>query len=156
MRLADFLEPSATSFDLRGEDRDSVFGHLVSLLHLNDKSATTVHRQLVRREILGSTGYGFGIAIPHCRTLAVNRLRLAFGVHRRGVSMNAMDGNPVRVFFLIVAPPMEVSNQYLPLLGRIAQLVRDPEVPARLATLTSHDDLLRLLSEKEREGPGGT
>ena len=148
MRLADFLEPSSTSFDLSGEDRDSAFGHLVALLQLNDKSATTIHRQLVRREILGSTGYGFGIAIPHCRTLAVARLRLAFGVHRRGVSMNAMDGGPVRVFFLIVAPPMEVSNQYLPLLGRIAQLVREPEVPPRLAALESFEELLRLLSEK--------
>ena len=125
-----------------------MFGHLVALLQLNDKSATTIHRQLIRREILGSTGYGFGIAIPHCRTLAVNRLRLAFGVHRRGVGMSAMDGNPVRVFFLIVAPPMEVSNQYLPLLGRIAQLVREPEVPARLASLASHEELLRLFSEK--------
>ena len=62
--------------------------------------------------------------------------------------MNAMDGNPVRVFFLIVAPPMEVSNQYLPLLGRIAQLVREPEVPPLLASLASYDDLRRLLSEK--------
>ena len=148
MRLADFLEPSSTCFDLAGEDRDSAFGSLVALLQLNEKSATTIHRQLIRREILGSTGYGFGIAIPHCRTLAVARLRLAFGVHRRGVSMNAMDGNPVRVFFLIVAPPMEVSNQYLPLLGRIAQLVREPEVPARLASLASYDELKRLLSEK--------
>ena len=148
MRLADFLEPSSTSFDLAGEDRDSAFGSLVALLQLNEKSATTIHRQLIRREILGSTGYGSGIAIPHCRTLAVARLRLAFGVHRHGVSMNAMDGNPVRVFFLIVAPPMEVSNQYLPLLGRIAQLVREPEVPPLLASLASYDDLRRLLSEK--------
>jgi mannitol/fructose-specific phosphotransferase system IIA component (Ntr-type) len=59
-----------------------------------------------------------------------------------------MDGHPVQVFFLIVAPPMEVSNQYLPVLGRIAQLVREPEVPARLATLANQDDLLRLFSAK--------
>lgn len=146
--LADFIEPTATSFDLAGEDRDAVFGRLVALLQLPDKSATTIGRQLIRREILGSTGYGSGIAIPHCRTLAVSRLRLAFGVHRRGVAMHAMDGNPVRVFFLIVAPPIEVSNQYLPLLGRIAQLVREPDVPGRLAALGHHDELLRLLKEK--------
>jgi mannitol/fructose-specific phosphotransferase system IIA component (Ntr-type) len=148
MRLADFLEPSATSFDLRGDDRDAVLAQLVTLLAPGEKSVTTIQRQLIRREILGSTGYGNGIAIPHCRTLAVNRLRLAFGVHRNGVAMNAMDGNPVRVFFLIVAPPIEVSNQYLPVLGRIAQLVREPDVPARLAMLTRVEDLLQLLSEK--------
>ena len=148
MRLVDFLEPSAATFDLGGDDRDAVFGRLVALLQLNEKSATTVIRQLVRREILGSTGYGNGIAIPHCRTLAVPRLRLAFGVHRQGVPMQALDGHPVKVFFLIVAPPMEVSNQYLPVLGRIAQLVRDPEVPARLLALGNRDELLRLFGEK--------
>ena len=148
MLLADFIEPTATSFDLAGEDRDAVFGHLVALLQLPDKSASTIARQLIRREIMGSTGYGSGIAIPHCRTLAVSRLRLAFGVHRRGIAMNAMDGQPVRVFFLIVAPPIEVSNQYLPLLGRIAQLVREPDVPGRLAALGQLDELLQLLREK--------
>jgi mannitol/fructose-specific phosphotransferase system IIA component (Ntr-type) len=148
MQLADFIEPSATSFDLPGNDRDTVFGHLVALLRLGEKASTTVLRQLIRREILGSTGYGHGIAIPHCRTTAVQHLRLAFGVHRRGVAMSAMDGHPVRVFFLIVAPPSEVSNQYLPLLGRIAQLVREPDLPARLGALGHHEGLLSLLSEK--------
>ena len=149
MFLADFIEPTAVSFDLPGEDRDSAFAHLLGLLGLPDKAFATVLRQLLRREILGSTGYGQGIAIPHCRTLAVNRLRLAFGVHQRGVVMSAMDGHPVRVFFLIVAPPIEVSNQYLPLLGRIAQLVREPDVPGRLAALRHHGDLLTLLAEKK-------
>jgi mannitol/fructose-specific phosphotransferase system IIA component (Ntr-type) len=148
MQLADFLEPSSATFDLGGEDRDAAFSRLVALLHLHEKSATTVVRQLIRREILGSTGYGHGIAIPHCRTLAVTRLRLAFGMHREGVPMHALDGHPVRVFFLIVAPPMEVSNQYLPVLGRIAQLVREPEVPSRLLALGSPADLFRLFEEK--------
>jgi mannitol/fructose-specific phosphotransferase system IIA component (Ntr-type) len=148
MRLADFLDSSAVTFDLGGEDRDAALGRLVDLLQMNEKSATTVRRQLLRREILGSTGFGLGIAIPHCRTLAVSRLRLAFGVHREGVPMQAIDGQPVRVFFLIVAPPMEVSNQYLPVLGRIAQLVREPEVPARLIALGSPSELFQLFEGK--------
>jgi mannitol/fructose-specific phosphotransferase system IIA component (Ntr-type) len=148
MRLADFLEPSSATFDLGGEDRDTAFSRLVDLLHMDEKSATTIVRQLIRREILGSTGYGQGIAIPHCRTHAVTRLRLAFGVHREGIPMHAVDGHPVRVFFLIVAPPMEVSNQYLPVLGRIAQLVREPEVPSRLLALGTPADLFRLFEEK--------
>ena len=57
-------------------------------------------------------------------------------------------GRPVRVFFLIVAPPMEVSNQYLPVLGRIAQLVREPDSPARLLEVNSPDELLRHLDGK--------
>jgi mannitol/fructose-specific phosphotransferase system IIA component (Ntr-type) len=148
MRLADFLEPSAATLDLGGDDREAAFTRLVALLRLPDKSAGTVVRQLTRREMLGSTGYGHGIAIPHCRTLAVTRLRLAFGLHRHGIAMQAIDGLPVRAFFLIVAPPLEVSSQYLPVLGRIAQLVREPDVPARLHALGSEADLYRLFDEK--------
>jgi mannitol/fructose-specific phosphotransferase system IIA component (Ntr-type) len=148
MRLRDFLEADAVDLELAGAGRDEVFARLVGLLRLNEKSASTVVRQLIRRELLGSTGFGHGVAIPHCRTLAVSRLRLAFGRHRTGIEMNAMDRQPVRVFFLIVAPPMEVSNQYLPVLGKIAQFVREPDVPPRLISLASREDLLQLLDEK--------
>ena len=51
-------------------------------------------------------------------------------------------------FFLIVAPPLEVSNQYLPVLGKIAQFAKDPEVPGRLMELESPDQFLALLDEK--------
>jgi mannitol/fructose-specific phosphotransferase system IIA component (Ntr-type) len=148
MRLADFIEPSAVTFDLGGDDRDTAFARLVALLQLPEKSAGTVVRQLTRREMLGSTGFGHGIAIPHCRTLAATRLRLALGLHRHGIAMQAVDGLPVRAFFLIVAPPMEVSNQYLPVLGRLAQLVREPDVPARLEALGELGELFRLFDEK--------
>lgn len=148
MHLAEFLEPTAVTFDLGGEDRDAAFESLVGLLRLGEKASTTVVRQLLRREVLGSTGFGHGIAIPHCRTLAVTRLRLAFARHRTGIAMQAMDGQPVRVFFLIVAPPVEVSNQYLPVLGKIAQLVREPDVPARLQALEDVPSLVRLFEEK--------
>src|SRR2546430_4370436 len=73
---------------------------------------------LKRRETLGSTGIGQNIAIPHCRALAVNRLRVAFGRKLDGIDFNAIDGKPVHYFFLIVAPPLEVSNQYLPVQDR--------------------------------------
>lgn len=148
MRLADFLDPTAVTFDLGGDSRDAAFERLVALLRVNEKAAATVVRQLLRREVLGSTGFGNAIAIPHCRTLAVSRLRLAFARHAAGIEMQAIDGLPVRSFFLIVAPPMEVSNQYLPVLGRIAQLAREPDVPARLLALGTLDDLFRLFDEK--------
>jgi mannitol/fructose-specific phosphotransferase system IIA component (Ntr-type) len=103
---------------------------------------------LQRRETLGSTGVGRGIAIPHCRSNVVSRLRLAFGHHPTGIEYQAIDSRPVHDFFLIVAPPLEISNQYLPVLGKIAQLAKEPDVPDRLAALQSADDFLRLLEEK--------
>jgi mannitol/fructose-specific phosphotransferase system IIA component (Ntr-type) len=78
----------------------------------------------------------------------VNRLHLAYGHHAQGIAYDALDGKPVHHFFLIVAPPMEISNQYLPVLGRVAQLVKEPDVPARLASLTSPEEFFALLREK--------
>jgi mannitol/fructose-specific phosphotransferase system IIA component (Ntr-type) len=91
---------------------------------------------------------GRGIAIPHCRSLVANRLRIAYGQSRTGIEFQAIDGKPVRHLFLIVAPPLEISNQYLPVLGRIAQFAKEPDVPERLAALTRPDDFFRLLEEK--------
>jgi mannitol/fructose-specific phosphotransferase system IIA component (Ntr-type) len=101
-----------------------------------------------RRENLGSTGIGRGIAIPHCRSLVVNRLRVAFGRKRDGIDFRAIDDKPVYHFFLIVAPPLEVSNQYLPVLGKIAQFAKEPDVPERLASLQRPEEFLDLLDEK--------
>lgn len=148
MLLQDFLQPHAVSFQLRGDTKDAVLTELVQLLGVDDRSAATLHTLLQRRESLGSTGVGRGIAIPHCRSLEVDRLRLAFGHHPAGVDYQAIDDQPVHDFFLIVAPPLEVSNQYLPVLGRIAQFAKDPDVPEKLAALRSPEELFALLRER--------
>lgn len=148
MRLRDFLSPSAISLDLRAANKDAVLDELVALLGLDERTGQQLVRLLKRREALGSTGVGRGIAIPHCRALGVADLRLSFGVHRAGLDYESVDNQPVHVFFVIVAPPNEVSNQYLPVLGRIAQFAQNPEIPERLKTLTSAEELFQLLDEK--------
>jgi PTS system nitrogen regulatory IIA component len=148
MRLRDFFTPGAISFDLQATDKDSVLDELVRLLGVDPRAGETLLRVLQRRESLGSTGMGRGIAIPHGRSLVANRLRLAYGQSRKGVEFHAIDGKPVHHLFLIVAPPLEISNQYLPVLGRIAQFAKEPDVPDRLAALTQADDFFRLLEEK--------
>jgi PTS system nitrogen regulatory IIA component len=148
MNLKTFFGPDAISLDLRGGTKDEILVELVGLLGLDDRAGDTLLRMLQRRETLGSTGVGRGIAIPHCRSLVVGQLRLAYGHHRTGVEFQAMDGQPVFDFFLIVAPPIEISNQYLPVLGKIAQFAKDADIPERLAALRSADDFLQLLGEK--------
>jgi PTS system nitrogen regulatory IIA component len=103
---------------------------------------------LKRRENLGSTGIGRGIAIPHCRSLVVSRLRVAFGRKPDGLDFRAIDEKPVYNFFLIVAPPLEVSNQYLPVLGKIAQFAKESDTPDRLAKLQTPDEFMELLDAK--------
>src|ERR687894_820784 len=115
---------------------------------LDDKSEGMLFKMLKRRENLGSTGIGRGIAIPHCRSLVVNKLRVAFGRKPPGVDFRAIDEKPVHFCFLIVAPPLEVSNQYLPVLGRIAQFSKETDVPPRLMDLREPREFLSLLEEK--------
>jgi mannitol/fructose-specific phosphotransferase system IIA component (Ntr-type) len=148
MHLSEFFSPDAISIGLRGGSKDEILSELVAMLRLDAAANDTLLRMLQRRETLGSTGVGRGIAIPHCRSTVVSRLRLAFGHHPAGIEYQAIDSRPVHDFFLIVAPPLEISNQYLPVLGKIAQLAKEPDVPDRLAALQSADDFLRLLEEK--------
>lgn len=149
MRLREFFSEEAISLGLQGETKDEILQELIGLVGLDDKSVGLLFKMLKRRENLGSTGIGHGIAIPHCRSLVVSRLRVAFGRKPNGVDFRAIDDRPVYNFFLIVAPPLEVSNQYLPVLGKIAQFAKEPDVPARLGRLASPSEFLALLEEKQ-------
>jgi mannitol/fructose-specific phosphotransferase system IIA component (Ntr-type) len=148
MRLRELFTPDVVKLDLQADSKDDLLKELVGLLSLDEKAEATLFKTLKRRENLGSTGIGKGIAIPHCRSLVVSRLRLAYGRKISGVDFNAIDGAPVHNFFLIVAPPLEVSNQYLPVLGKIAQFCKDSEVTDQLLALGSKDEFLALLEQK--------
>lgn len=148
MELREFFSEDVINLDLQGEAKDSILKELIALLALNEKSEGILYKMLKRRENLGSTGIGRGIAIPHCRSLVVNRLQVAFGRKKTGIDFKAIDDRPVLFFFLIVAPPLEVSNQYLPVLGKIAQLCREADVPDRLAKIETPGEFLELLDEK--------
>jgi nitrogen PTS system EIIA component len=149
VRLREFFSEDAVSLHLKGTTKDEVLKELVTLFKLDEKAQTMLVKMLKRRETLGSTGIGQSIAIPHCRSTVVTQLRVAFGRKLEGIDYKAIDDKPVHYLFLIVAPPLEVSNQYLPVLGKIAQFAKEPDVPERLAKLLSAKDLLELLEEKK-------
>ena len=148
MELREFFTEDAIQLELKGETKDDVLKELIALLGLDEKNQATLFKMLKRRENLGSTGIGRQIDIQHCRSLVVNKLPVAFGRNRPGLDFKAIDENPVKFFFLIVAPPLEVSNQYLPVLGKIAQFSKEPDVPDRLLELTEPSQFLALLQEK--------
>src|SRR6058998_3799182 len=148
MELREFFSEDAIQLNLQGTTKDDILKELIALLKLDEKSDGMLFKMLKRRENLGSTGIGRGIAIPHCRSLVVNKLRVAFGRKRMGVDFKAIDTKPVHFFFLIVAPPLEVSNQYLPVLGKIAQFAKEADVPEKLAMLNSPQEFLKLLEDK--------
>ena len=148
MELREFFSEDVVKLDVQGATKDEVLKELISVLGLDEKSEGILYKMLKRRENLGSTGIGKGIAIPHCRSLVVNRLRVAFGRKAEGLDFRAIDDQPVYNIFLIVAPPLEVSNQYLPVLGKIAQFSKEPDVATRLRGISSPREFLALLEEK--------
>ncbi|MGH7719288.1 MAG: PTS sugar transporter subunit IIA [Gemmatimonadaceae bacterium] len=148
MELRQFFTEDAIKLELAGSSKDEILKELIGLLKLDEKSEGMLYKMLKRRENLGSTGIGRGIAIPHCRSLVVSKLRVAFGRKSTGTDFKAIDEKPVHFFFLIVAPPLEVSNQYLPVLGKIAQFSKEPDVPQRLLDLREPKEFLALLEEK--------
>jgi nitrogen PTS system EIIA component len=148
MELREFFSEDVVKLNLEGETKDEILKELISLLGLDEKSEGILYKMLKRRENLGSTGIGRGIAIPHCRSLVVNRLRVAFGRKPEGLDFKAIDEQPVYNVFLIVAPPLEVSNQYLPVLGKIAQFSKDADVVDRLRGIEAPTEFLGLLEEK--------
>ena len=149
MELRDFFSEDAVELNLQSTSKDDVLKELIGLLKLDEKSEAMLFKMLKRRENLGSTGIGRSIAIPHCRSLVVTKLRVAFGRRPAGVDFRAIDDKPVKFFFLIVAPPLEVSNQYLPVLGKIAQFSKEADVPERLLALHSPAEFMDPLKEKE-------
>ena len=149
MELREFFSLDAVELALKGSSKDEILKELIGLLKLDEKSDGMLFKMLKRRENLGSTGIGRGIAIPHCRSLVVNKLRVAFGRKPGGVDFKAMDDKPVHFLFLIVAPPLEVSNQYLPVLGKIAQFGKEADVTEKLSALTSPEGFMQLLADKD-------
>lgn len=146
--LSELFAPESVSLALAGASKDDVLMELVALLGLDERASSSLHRMLRRRESHGSTGVGRGVAIPHARSLAVNRVRLAYGRHSNGVGYDSIDARPVRHLFLIVAPPVELSSQYLPVLGRVAQFVKEPDVLERLDRIETPGQFFDLVREK--------
>ena len=148
MRLRELFADGSIDLSLESTTKDAILAEMIGLLGLDDRSNSALFKIAKRRENLGSTGVGRGVAIPHCRSPVVDQLRLAFGRTQAGVEYQGIDNLPVHFLFLIVAPPLEVSNQYLPVLGKIAQFVKEPDVPDRLKAVTTPEEFLALLDEK--------
>ncbi|HIE05441.1 MAG TPA: PTS sugar transporter subunit IIA [bacterium (Candidatus Stahlbacteria)] len=124
MNFSSLLLPDRINLSLRSKKKDSVIKELVGMVK-SGKDAEVMVSTLIKREQLGSTGIGRGIAIPHCRSLLVDRLEIAIGRSVKGINFDAIDKKPVYMVFLVIAPPQDPGNQYLLTLGRIVQLSKE-------------------------------
>ena len=144
MHLRELFTTDTVKLDLESETKDDILKEMVSLLSVDAEAEKVLFKTIARRENLGSTGIGNGIAIPHCRSLLVSELHIAYGRKPSGVDFDAIDRDLVYHFFVIVAPPLETSNHYLPVLGRVAQFAREPNVAGALMALVNPEGFLDL------------
>lgn len=122
--LESLIREDRMLMDMKARTKEEALQELVDALDIPEDKKEILLVTLKKREAIGSTGVGQGIAIPHSRSLVVDRLEVVVGRSREGVEFDAIDGKPVHLFFLIVAPPHDGSTGYLLTLGHIANLAR--------------------------------
>jgi PTS system nitrogen regulatory IIA component len=152
VKLSSIISNSKIILNLRSRTKNGVMKELVSHLQMEPEAKDILLKTLIKREEMGSTGLGKGIAIPHARTLLVREFTLIIGLSKKGIPFDALDGKPSNLFFLLIAPPREPSNSYLIALGKIAELARGIAKDGRLFDVTEEDEFLRVMREIEEKG----
>ena len=153
IRLSEFFEEDLFIPALASTDKTGVLRELVDALVRSQRirEGDILFQMLEQREKLGSTGIGRGVAVPHGRSLAMTRLAGVFGRSEPGVEFDALEGKPVHLFFLTVAPPQDRSNLYLPVLGKIVETVKSARQRRRLLSAKDFDEISEILEEAEQD-----
>jgi PTS system nitrogen regulatory IIA component len=148
IKITDYLDPGLVAF-LDVNTRDEAINALVTMIHqtgrLQDKYA--FYEAIIEREKIVSTGIGMGTAIPHAKLASYEDFFIAIGILRKGLDWNALDGSPVRIIFLIGGPD-DKQTEYLQILSKLTQLIKDDQIRKKMLTLNSPEDMIKLLNNK--------
>ncbi len=154
MKLLDFITAEATLEDLQAADKGAAISELLDALvragRIAEEDKPSVLDALMKREELGSTGIGRGVAIPHTKHEAVSELVGVLGRSRAGLDFRSLDGEPAHLFFLIISP-VDRPNEHLHALEEISFLVRDDSFSRFMKEASDKqalNDLLREADEK--------
>src|SRR5437016_4867177 len=132
MLLTDLVAPNAIIPALKVNSKKQILQELAAkAAELSGQNERTIFETLLQREKLGSTGVGNGIAIPHGKLPKLNKLFGLFARLERAVDFEALDGQPVDLVFLLLAPE-GAGADHLKALARVARLLRDPDVARKL------------------------
>ena len=114
MAVVNLIEEDIIKIPLEAKTKPDVIKELVDVLKKAGKieDAESVFRAVMLRENMGSTGLEKGIAVPHAKTHKVNNLVLAIGVSPEGVDFDSLDGEPSKLFFLLIATPQQAGPHY--------------------------------------------
>lgn len=150
MRITDLLDVRSISLNGTASDKTDILNKMVDLMvesgKINDKEKYA--KGVFAREEESTTGIGEGIAIPHCKSDAVNAPGLAAMVIPDGVDFDSLDGQPVHLIFLIAAPNTE-DNVHLDVLSKLSMLLMNEKFNDDLRNAKSVDEFLKIIDEAE-------
>lgn len=150
MKLVDLLSPDVVSLDLKAHGKRDALEEMCRLLSSGKKlgDADALLKTLVDREALGSTGIGQGVAIPHGKSASVGGQSAALAISKRGVEFEALDGEPVHILFLLVAPP-DAAGLHLKALAKVSRLLKDKFFRQALRDAVSVEEILKIIREED-------
>ncbi|GKQ42771.1 PTS fructose transporter subunit IIC [Companilactobacillus sp. RD055328] len=152
MDLKELLLKDAMILDLQATTKEAALIEMVDKLAevdvINDKKLYL--KDILAREAETSTGIGDGIAMPHAHDKAVNRATVLFAKSKSGVDFDALDGQPVKLFFMIAAPE-GADNVHLQALAQLSSLLIDPELIKKLKAVRSANGVQRVFTEAQKE-----
>lgn len=146
MTLTQLLTEQLVKLHLEGTTKDEIMEEMIELI---DQAGGLLDRKgykqaLYDREREGSTGIGFGIAIPHGKSDAVKHPCIAFGMKHEGVDWDSLDGEKVKLIFMIAVPEQYAGNEHLKILQLLARKLMDETFREQLLTVRKVEDVLQL------------
>ena len=152
MKFSDFVCTSAIRADLQADDKETVITELVACLvdsaRVSVDDRDSIVQAIMKREELGSTGIGKGVAVPHTKHPSVERLVGTVGVSPDGVDFNSLDGEKVQLFFMLLSPP-DRPGDHLRALESISKQLREDTFCRFLKQSKSAEDIQLLLEEAD-------
>lgn len=152
MKISEILDHKAIKIGMEATTKEEALKELVGILAQGENigDQKSIVKALIERENLGSTGIGQGIAIPHGKTDKVNRLIAILGISKKGINFDALDGEPVYIFFLLVAPK-ETAGPHLKALAQISRLLRDTYFCELIRRCETPEQLFSLIKNEEEK-----
>ena len=151
MRMSDFVVREAITANLAAVTKEGVIREMVENLrragYFKTSEPDDIVKAILKRELLGSTGIGRGVAIPHAKHASVDRLVGAVAVSKTGVSFESLDNEPVFVFVMLVSPN-DRPGDHLRALENVSRCLRDDSFVKALRNASEHSAIWELLTDE--------
>lgn len=156
MKLADFVVKEAILSDIqatkKGDAIREIVDSLISAQKVNHNDIDDVMQALIKREELGSTGIGKGVAVPHTKHSSISSLIGTVARSTKGIDFDSLDGEPVYIVFLLLSPN-EPSGIHLAALERISTVVRDNDFRRFMRNANGKEEMIEIIDDMDELQP---